>query len=266
MKNINQPLFLIICILFIFSNSTQAQRWKLGVKSGLSISSLSQKEDNIYADKFESKTDLELGILTEYLLKDKWSLQLELLYTTRGGKREGLQPIPPDNIPTQLAAVLPNGVIPYANFDNKSNPRYLEIPILVKYTWGTNWKFYVNAGPYIGFLINAKQKTRGNSSIFLDSKGQVPLQVPTPIGPMAITSSFDQETDIKDNLENINFGIQGGVGLIKKLNENNELFFDIRGSKGFIPIQKDEVVGQTTVGGLVFSVGYVYKFLKNDKK
>jgi len=262
----NYSLLTIIILLLFCNTVAYAQEWKSGVKTGLSISSLSQGEDNIFADDFESITDVEIGIFTGYLLNNKWALQLELLYTNRGGKRDGLQPIPPNDVPAELSALLPAGLTPYAAFDNESTLRYLEVPILLKHTWGIDWKFYINAGPYIGFLLSAEQKTSGNSSIFIDSSGQNPLQIPTPGGPMTIISSFDNQIDVKDNLETINFGIHGGFGVIRKLNENNELFIDIRGSKGFVPIQKDEFLGQTTLGGLVFSVGYAYNFTKNDKK
>ena len=118
-------------ILGIFTTQLSiAQNVKLGIKAGLSIPSLRQQEDNIYADDFESITVFEPGIYAEFLINEHFSIQPEIIYAIRGGKREGLQPIPPDQIPPQLSAQLPPENEPYANFSNESNPRYLEIPIL----------------------------------------------------------------------------------------------------------------------------------------
>jgi len=236
-----------------------AQNFKLGTKGGVSIPSLSQKEDNIFAKDFNSRLTVEAAIIAEFSINDHLSIQPELIYAIRGGKREGLQPLIGNQIPAELSALLPDGVIPYANFENVSNPNYLEIPILIKYGWGETWRFYVNAGPYFGFLVNAKQKTSGSSPIFLDAEGQT--AIPNPIDPGSpLIASFDAETDIKDDLESLNIGIHGGLGIIRKLNDKNELFFDSRISSGFIPIQKDETFGESTVGSFVFSLGYMYTF------
>ena len=252
--------FIIVTVFLVATSAMLAQDSKIGFRAGLNIPSLTQREDNIFANGFESVPGLEIALMGEFGLTENWSLKSELIFTTRGGERNEFQPIPPANIPPELAAGLPPGVIPYANYNNESNPRYLEIPVMLSYGFGDQWRFYVNAGPYIGILLSAKQKTSGESAIFLDSQGQQPLVIPTPAGPIPISSSFDAEEDVKDDLENINFGIQGGIGVLRKLNEKHELFFDVRGSRGFIPIQKDEFLGETVVGGLVLSFGYSYNF------
>lgn len=254
-------LYVFLIGLVCFSASSILAQ-KIGFRAGLSIPSLTQEEDNIFADGFESVANFEGGILVEIPLNNKWSIQPELTYTTRGGEKNGLQAIPPNDIPQELSAALPAGLIPFATFDNKSNPTYLEIPVLIKYGWGEKWRFYANIGPYIGFLISAEQTTGGTSQIFLDPQGTAPLVFETPLGPVPVTSSFESENDVKDDLEDINFGIQGGIGLIRRLNAKHEVFFDIRVSRGFIPIQRDDFLGSTTVGGVVFSLGYTYN-LKN---
>ena len=243
--------FIIVTVFLVATSAMLAQDSKFGFRAGLNIPSLTQREDNIFADGFESVPGLEIALMGEFGLTENWSLKSELIFTTRGGERNELQPIPPANVPPELAAQLPPGRTPYANYNNESNPRYLEIPVMLSYGFGDQWRFYMNAGPYIGILLSAKQKTSGNSAIFLDSQGQM------PVSPVI---SFEAEEDVKDDLENINFGIQAGIGALRKLNEKHELFFDVRGSRGFIPIQKDENLGETVVGGLVLSLGYSYNF------
>ena len=75
--------------------------------------------------------------------------------------------------------------------------------------WGprpqAHLRFSVAAGPFVGFLLTAKQVTKGNSDIHMDPAGQQTL----PVG----SQSFDKTTDIKDQLHTANFGVDGNIGL-----------------------------------------------------
>ena len=96
----------------------------------------------------------------------------------------------------------------------------------------------------------------------------IPLSVPNPFydgtpesGPQFFpfpAQSFDVTTDVKDDLNTFNFGAQGGVGIIRKLAEQHEVFFDFRASYSFIPLQKEEVFGESKIGAFVFSLGYAF--------
>ena len=96
----------------------------------------------------------------------------------------------------------------YADFNNIADLNYLEIPILGKLGWGDTWRFYVEAGPYFGFLINSTQTTEGESLIYLDAEASDPLFVSNPghnpedpsTGPLWVPlppQNFDAETDTK---------------------------------------------------------------------
>jgi hypothetical protein len=157
----------------------------------------------------------------------------------------------------------------YADFTNISDLNYIEIPIMGKLGWGETWRFYVEAGPYIGFLLSSTQTTSGTSLITLDAAGQDPLIVANPnynpsdpsTGPLWVPvppQSFDAETDTKDELNTLNYGFHAGSGLIRKINDKHEVFLGFRGSWGGKSLQKDKVFGESHVGGLIFSFGYMY--------
>ena len=272
--------------LMIMATTTYAQI-KIGGKVGYSIGRIADNSDNIYTDDYKSTDGIDFGAFVEFPISDLVSIQGEILYTQRGGKRDGLQPIPTDNLESSLAEnglsieqlnaiVQAQGRGPvtnsdplYAVFDNESELEYIEIPVLLKLGWGNDWRFYVEGGPYVGFLISANQVTGGNSQFFLDSNGTVPLSVPNPFynpedpafGPPFIPlpeQSFEATTDIKDDLNEVNYGIHAGAGLIRKLNEKHQVFLGFRGSYGFKPLQKDKEFGESVVGGLVFSLGYAF--------
>ena len=248
-------LFLLSCFVLYGQESEDQPAFnnpiKMGVKGGLSLPSLSDNSDNIYARDFESYLSFETGVFLEYGLNGKFSLQLEVNYTVKGGERKGFQPLPAARVPSDVT--LPPGTVLYADFENKSALEYLEIPILVKYTIGENWKFFGNAGPYAGFLLGATQKTSGSSGISADIPGVADI---LPVLPDPV--SFDAETDVKDNIENFNMGIIGGIGVIKPIGKHSEVSFEVRGTYGFIPLQKDDTFGESRIGSVVFLLGYAY--------
>lgn len=227
----------------------------LGVKGGLSLPSLSDNSDNIYARDFKSYVSYEAGIFAEFGLMENISLQTEFNYTVKGGERNGFQPVPATNLPP---GVVPQGVVLYAEYDNKSALQYLEIPILAKYTFGEEWRFFANAGPYFGILIGAEQRTGGLSRLYADPTGIVPIDLPPEFGGQN-PLPFDAETDIKDDIKNFNIGAIFGVGVSRNVSDKSSLFFEVRGSYGFIKIQENSQFGESRIGSVLFSLGYAYK-------
>lgn len=271
-------------LLFIFLIITQfaISQVKIGGKVGYSIGRLTDNSDNIYTEDYESSSGVDVGIFVEYPVSELFSLQMEVLYTQRGGERSGLQPIPTaaldafgsvDQLNYLLALQGKDAVTDsnpmYADFNNVSDLNYIEIPVLGKLGWGDTWRWYVEAGPYIGFLVKATQKTSGTSLITLDAAGLDPLYVINPnydpsdpgSGPVWVPvppQSFDAETSARSELNTYNFGFHAGTGIIRKINDKHQVYVGFRGSWGARTIQKDKVYGESHIGGLVFSLGYAF--------
>ncbi len=274
--------YVIHIISFIFLFSTQISNAqtpetrspiKIGVKIGSSLGRLSNETSNIYTNDYESVSGIDWGFIIEFPKTERISIQTEINFTQRGGKRIGLQPLTGNELSEQLNQFLPFIGIPlitdenplYADFESESDLDYLEIPVLVKFGWGNDFRFYAEMGPYLGILLNASQHTRGNSQIYFDSQGTNAVIVPNPNGqPPFIelpAQSFDVNTKIKDDLHTVNFGGIVGIGAIKKMGERSEIFLDARASYSFGAIQFDEVFGKSHIGGIIFSIGYSYKLL-----
>lgn len=108
-------------------------------------------------------------------------------------------------------------------------------------------------GPYFGafgFLIIAKNETKGISSIYTDKQETQPL----PIGEI----SFDRSTDLKEQLHHSNFGLQGGIELSLNVG-NGYLFFHAGGNYGLVNIQKDKQFGENNTGAATTVIGYARK-------
>jgi hypothetical protein len=130
------------------------------------------------------------------------------------------------------------------------------IPILAKFGWNfknSPLRFYADAGPFVGFLLNAHQVTTGQSDFYLDQNGQQAL----PIG----SQSLNNDQNIKSQLHTTNIGIEGNVGLNYKLGLSN-IFVEGGGNYGFLNIQKGTANGKNNTGAGLAAIGYSYWFGK----
>ncbi len=255
MKARNTKIVVMLSMLIIFSLiqvKVYSQQITIGVKGGLSIPEL-KGGGTPQSEGYSSRLAPNFGAYINYELNNYWSLQSEILFSGQGGKRNGLQPI--DNLPD--IPVPPNTTL-YANFDNETIINYLEIPVLISYTLsGSNSGLseYIDVGPYLGVLLNAKTKTSGNSKIYLDKDGSIPLTIN---GYELPGQNFDSETSTTSDIKSINIGISGGIGINLNLG-SGQLNFDLRGVYGFIPIQSDDANGSNNTGALYLTIGYGFK-------
>ncbi len=255
MKFIRLSLFIFI----ISSGATlSAQNISIGARAGISIPNLSASgdEQNPLNTGYSSRLGPEFGLFAEFKISDLFSIQPMLEYSSQGGKKDGLQAFPtPDNI----SGMFPPGQAPtylYANFKSEAKINYLMIPILAKFGHSFSnspWRIYIDAGPFVGFLLSAKQVTSGNSDVYLDPAGQQDL------GVGAIP--FDNTQDIKDQLHNVNVGVEGNLGLNYHFASNN-IFIEFGGNYGFLNIQKGTANGKNNTGAATAVLGYSYQLGK----
>lgn len=244
---------------------------KIGAKVGYSLGKLESTTDNIYSENYESVSGIDFGLTFEFKITDLISMQPELNYTQRGGIRNGLQPVAQNELSDQLNMFFPFIGMPpitnenplYATFESESELQYLEVPALVKFGFGSDFRFSVAVGPYVGILLKATQNTRGESQFFLNSEGSNPVFIPGSDGLPPYTvlpaQSLNAETNIKDDLKTVNFGGIFAIGASKGISDKSELFIDARVSYSFNAIQINDDFGKSNIGGVIFSLGYAYR-------
>ncbi len=248
---------LSLLILLLQADSAMSQSTWIGFKGGISIPDLSGgRAVTPLSSGYTSRLAANFGVQSEFVVHENFSLQVELNYAGQGGQHNGMQAI--TNLPPELSSSVPPGTYLYANFKNKAILDYLELPILARLSWGRTLAFYANAGPYLGYLLHAKEKTSGTSTIYADAKGD-PLTIQGyPVPPQ----NFDATTDVTSSIKRFNVGATGGVGLAWPLTPKNKLFFDARFEYGFINIQKYSEDGKNNTGNVLLSLGYAYRLGK----
>ena len=226
----------------------------IGVKGGIGFPNLSDDSDNIYTQDFSSITTYSFGIQFDIPVASSFSFQPELQFSGKGGQRDGLQPLPPDRIPSILSSLLPAGLVPYANINNRSVLNYLEIPLLAKLSFGSELQFAIFAGPSLGFLTGAKQAVEGNSPLFLDPNGTTPLALPPSNTPLVLP--FQADVNTTDDLKSFNFGLHAGLAVSYEYSTGNSFFLDGRLTYGTGAVQRDPQFGESKVGSVLLSLGF----------
>jgi hypothetical protein len=238
--------------LLITAGTGSAGVIKVGAHGGLSIPDLRGKETDVFSRGFKSRQGVYFGLSADIALGPLVSFVAQLNYTSQGGLREGLQPITME-LPPGLP--VPPGTMLYADFRNETVLDYIEVPVMARLTFGDRIRFFVGAGPYVGYLVRARALTRGSSALYLDEAGSQPIIIPPATEPQAF--DLGAETDVRDSLKKTNLGLTGGGGLIYPLGPG-ELILEARFQLGLTTIQKDiETSGETQTGAVVISLGFL---------
>ena len=255
-----KPIFYLslVGLLMLYVNA-HAQDVAIGVRGGISIPNLSAggSEQNPLNTGYSSRSGPDAGIFAEFKVSDLFSLEPMVQYSSQGGKKDGLQAVPGDQFAAYFAEThQPTPTYLYANYQSQAKLNYLMVPVLAKFGWklakSSPWRFYIDAGPFAGFLLNAHQVTSGTSNVYTDPAGTQSLQ-----GFPA--QNFGGNSDIKNQLNTFNLGIEGNLGFAYKIGSGS-IFIEGGGNYGFLNIQKGTANGKNNTGAATADIGYAFWF------
>lgn len=225
-----KKLLLSISFLFIsMLNYSQNSNIKFGIQAGLNYSTfwgynVPSVFDPVYS---ESPAFAFLGgINFEYLIKEKWSLKVELNYERKSQKADN-----------NMEFVDMNGdAYGVYHFTSKKNYDYLVLPIMMKFCFSENNSFYVNGGPFIGYLLKSNVT---NDLEDIEGINNDPVE----------TTNLNNKTD---------FGVSIGLGKIIEVNEKGSIFIEIRENLGLTNTSKKKVWGngEAKSNALNLIIGY----------
>ncbi|POS01488.1 outer membrane protein with beta-barrel domain [Flavobacterium croceum DSM 17960] len=212
-----KKIFLFFTLSLSFFTFSQNSKIKFGFQTGLNYSNfrgynIPASFNQVYS---ESPAFAYLGGFNfEYQFKEKLSLKLELNYERKSQKGD-------NNIEIRQSFDEPAQAY---NFTTKRNYDYLVLPILLKYSFTNKNSFYVNGGPFIGYLLKSKFTNNFNVAGF---------------------NSSDLETT-KDN-KKTDFGLSFGLGKNFELSNNKTINLEMRENLGLINTSKIDVWNGGTV-------------------
>lgn len=255
----------ILLVVFTIQYAHSQSPIYLGVKGGISIPNLSAGSSgtNVWNEGYSSRIGPNIGILAEFQLSPLFSIQPEINYIGEGGKRNGIQPftIPDKYVEIYQQAFQTDKDYTFADFKNISRINYLQIPILAKFNFALNsnkkLRFYAQAGPYVAFLVGAKQIIKtDNLKVYQDKDGKQEISQDLVAGFFGTT--LDSTVEAKDDLHKANIGVQGSIGFSYDIGRG-KLFIQGGGNYGFIDIQKGNKHGKNHVGAGAVALGYALK-------
>ncbi len=192
---------ILIAATFFALFSAKAQKAHFGIKAGMNASSLNSSPSN---SDMQTKIGFNAGLLAHIHTSNKsWAVQPEIYYSSEGAKSK-------------------------ANSKAKTNLDFLNVPVLVQYMFDNG--FRIEAGPQVGFLLNAKSKVGSTS------------------------------TDVKNSFKKTNFSIPVGLGYLT----SSGLGFDARYNFGISDLNNTN--SGTKVHSNVFQFGLFYQFSDSKMK
>jgi long-subunit fatty acid transport protein len=200
MKKLNLNV-LILALLVAIAAPASAQKMHYGITAGTNFAVQSGIAE--YYDNSNIRTGLHAGLTGSYDLTDHMSLRTELTYDQKGNHSD--------------------------NFTEAFD--YISLPVLYDYSFGktyhTNMQVHLNVGPYVSYLVNAKN--------------------------MVTVDGIDQTTDLTDHTHKAEMGAIMGVGLVQPLGKH-ALTMDLRLNLGLTRFAMDDDESHNKMVSL--AVGY----------
>lgn len=162
---------------------------------------------------------INFACTVDYYFSDRWSLKGKVIYDQKGWDGE---------------IYFGPGFWIRSEYDKIYELNYITVPIMANLHFGKKRNWYVDFGPYVGFLLDAENNTTGSS--------------------------------IKNVLNPIDFGFAYGIGVKIPINNNLKFFAEIDEQVGFKNIFKDFNYDYNNEYGLnirgSLNVGLIYQIEK----
>lgn len=208
--------FILLLTLLVFGISGKSQSISIGGKIGGNFTSFHGKD----IPDYNYKPGIVLGFVSQFKASNHFYLQPELNYEQKGAKHK----------------LHVNGY--YQESTYKLN--YIVLPVLAKFYFGSKEIFFINAGPYLGFLLKATERYYITNS----STGDV---------------ISDDSGNITSNQNTVEFGIAAGLGTVFKMTEITKFFIDARYNFSVTSINKENAAWHPKNQGFNFNLGLLFK-------
>lgn len=170
---------------------------EFGVNIGYNVSNITNNDQRISSD---SGNGLNVGVAADYFFSDRWSIKGKLIYDQKGWNN--------DNLGFGVTDI---------NLD------YLTVPVMANWHFGSKRNWYLNFGPYVGFLMNAE-----------DTRSKI---------------------DVKPLLNTTDFGLAFGIGVKIPVSDKLKVSLEYDGQSGLTSVFNNGGLGTVTGARSAFNVG-----------
>jgi len=156
-------LITIMTMLFLTVGTASAQNINIGTKIGLNSYTINTDNNS----NLNARIGLHAGLIGHIHMNNQFALQPEIVFSMQGAKKG----------------------------KNSVNLDYINIPVIIQYMFDNG--FRIQAGPQLGFLINAKEGRDSSPSIKNDYKS---IDAALSFGASYIHTPSDFGIDLRYNL------------------------------------------------------------------
>lgn len=173
---------------------------EFGVNIGYNMSSVSNDQDTS-----DTGNGLNFGGSLDYYFSPVWSIKGKLIYDQKGWNNDYIEDSNGNVYPTDI------------------NLNYLTIPVMANWHFGNKRNWYLDFGPYLGFLLDANET--------------------------------QLDTNLKKYFNSNDFGLAVGIGVKIPVSNKLKLFFEYEGQGGLSDIAKNSTNGAVTSSRSSLNVG-----------
>lgn len=177
-------LVFALCCYFL-TNAQDQGDFEYGIFAGLNVSNVSTIDNQ---DASSSRVSFNAGVTGDYYFSERWSLRGSLIYDQKGWS-DGFFAIDDQIFTTDYAL------------------SYLSVPVVANWHFAKKRNWYLNVGPYAGFLLSAK--------------------------------TTENDVDVSDAFKSTDFGLAFGIGVKIPVNNEQHLFIEYGAQSGFTDIFED---------------------------
>ncbi|MCW4469615.1 PorT family protein [Flavobacterium sp. MFBS3-15] len=185
------------------ANAQSKGNVEFGLNTGVSFSTITSTD---YYGNPDNNISFNVGGSAEYYFSESWGIKAKVIYDRKGWD---------------------NGYIYDINtgdeFRTDFNIDYLTVPVMADWHFGRKKNWYLNFGPYVGFLMSAKE------------------------------TRFD--TDLKDDFNTTDAGLALGLGVKIPVSNYIKIFFEYDVQAGFSDIFKDNYDDNVFISRDAINVG-----------
>jgi len=196
-KDTSMKKIILLCVAFVacctLTNAQSKGNVEFGFNGGLNTSFIA---DSQWSSDY--RTGFNAGASADFYFSKDWSLKVKAIYDRKGWNNDVIEG--------------DRGILYKTNY----NLDYITVPVMANFHFGYTRNWYVNFGPYVGFLLNAED------------------------------TRF--KTDVKSDFNTTDFGLAAGLGVKIPVSNYAKIYLEYDLQSGFTDIFKENInYGNSTV-------------------
>lgn len=206
MKKIFTTLFMVLSVYTLVQaqNKSKGSEFGIGIGyNGAYVTSSNQSTSAIGGFNFAVQND--------FYFSDRWSLKAKAIYDQKGWAKGFL------NV----------GTTNYPNVDYRLN--YITVPVMANWHFGKTRNWYLNFGPYVGFLTTATVKIPNGSNV-----------------------------DVKSVFNSVDGGLDLGIGVKFPVSSKSKFYIEYDGQSGVGNIFQSSAGGSVHSARASFNIGLTF--------